>query len=379
MHRCVLLIFALLFSADVALGLEIVRVKRDDREFTVSGRILAEADDGGLLLQSTDGVIWRLPPEEQVKREQDSTPFVPLSQAELGEKLKSELPAGFEIHATKNYLICHNTSKAYAQWCGSLFERLHLAFNNFWSRKGFDLKKPEFPLVAVVFADKASYARYARGELGDAVDAIIGYYNFDTNRMTMYDLTGSEALRRPGDRGSTAAQINTILQRPDAMRTVATIVHEATHQIAFNCGLQTRCSDIPLWVSEGLAMYFETPDLQSATGWRGIGALNHARLNMFRDYVTRRPAGSLKSLIMDDSRIRDPKTAGDSYAEAWALNYFLVNQRPKQYLEYFKLLALKQPQVQDEPETRLQEFQQIFGENLQQLDAEFVRYMLKAR
>jgi len=55
---------------------------------------------------------------------------------------------------------------------------------------------------------------------------------------------------------STGAQIKQILAQPDALQTVSTIVHEATHQIAFNCGLHTRLSDCPVWFSEGIAMYF---------------------------------------------------------------------------------------------------------------------------
>ena len=76
--------------------------------------------------------------------------------------------------------------------------------------------------------------------------------------MTMYDLTSIDRLRRPGDKRLTTAQINAMLSRPEGERTVATVVHEATHQMAFNCGLHTRYADIPVWVSEGIAMYFET-------------------------------------------------------------------------------------------------------------------------
>ena len=62
------------------------------------------------------------------------------------------------------------------------------------------------------------------------------------------------------------------MAQPEALRTVSTIVHEATHQIAFNCGLHTRLSDCPRWFSEGIAMYFETPDLRSAKGWNRASA-----------------------------------------------------------------------------------------------------------
>ena len=162
--------------------------------------------------------------------------------------------------------------------------------------------------------------------------------------MTMYDLTGVESQGRGPGRNRTAAQINQILAQPDALRTVATIVHEATHQIAFNCGLHTRLSDCPLWFSEGIAEYFETPDLRSAKGWSGIGKdVNQPRLEQFQQYLAARPANSLETLLRDDTRFRDPKQSLDAYAEAWALTYFLIRQHPKEYVAYLAMLSKKKP------------------------------------
>ncbi|HEX4129176.1 MAG TPA: DUF1570 domain-containing protein [Pirellulales bacterium] len=373
------LLSLVLASAGRLDALDHLLIRRAGSEREVSGRVLETAEDGGLLLIAEDGVLWSVPPEELLKRTTDDKPFAPLSQAELGKRLLAELPSGFEIHTTQNYLICHNTSKAYAQWCGALFEQLYRGFTNYWSRKGFDLTKPEFPLVAIVFADKFAYANFARPELGDASEAIIGYYSFQTNRMTMYDLTGIESLRQPGDRRTTATQINEMLGRPEAERTVATIIHEATHQLAFNCGMQIRYSDIPLWVSEGLAVFFETPDVHSSKGWSTIGSVNRPRLNVFRQSLAGRPTDSLQTLISDDRRFRDTKQAQEAYAEAWALHYFLSRQRSKQYVEYLKLLSRKPRLIWDDPATRLQDFRQFFGDDLHALDVEFVRYMSKVR
>jgi hypothetical protein len=196
--------------------------------------------------------------------------------------LLGELPSGFDIHTTNHYLICYNTSREYAAWCGALFERLYKAFTNSWTRRGLKLHESEFPLVAIIFNTRESYTNYSRAELGKSAESIVGYYSLRSNRVTMYDLTGIESLRGAGDRRGSSAQINLVLSRPEAEQVVATIIHEATHQIAFNSGLQTRFADIPLWVSEGIAVYFETPDLQSSKGWRNVGAVKTSRLERFR-------------------------------------------------------------------------------------------------
>ncbi len=371
----IVLLTAILCTSVPALAVDRVVMRKDGRQSEVAGKLLVKAADGGLLLLAPDGVLWGIQPEEIVSQTQDDEPFKPLSAAQLGKQLLAELPPGFEIHNTTRYVICHNTSREYAQWCGALLERLNRAFVNYWTRKGCKLHDGEFPLVAIVFADRDAFAQFAESEVGKAAQNMIGYYSLRTNRVLMYDLTGSNADRAPGQRRGSSTQINDLLSRPEAEQTVATIIHEATHQVAFNCGLQARFADIPLWVSEGLAVYFETPDLQSAKGWRTIGGVHDTRLERFREYLTRRPAGSLKSLIADDKRVRDPATALDAYAEAWALNYYLIRQHPKEYSTYIKQLAEKQPLLWDEPAARLKEFRAAFGDDLERLDVDFLRQM----
>jgi len=369
MHRLLVALLLCGLAPASAIALDRVVLKRDGREVTVAGQLLVTAADGGLLVLAPDSTLWTVPPTELVAHTSDDEAFQPLAADALAEKVLKEMPPGFEVHKTQHYLICHNTSKAYAQWCGGRFEQLYRGFTNYWSRQGFELEKPQFPLVALVFADRESYVKHATTEVGPAAESIIGYYNLATNRMTMYDLTGLQSLRRPDDKRGSSAQISQMLARPEAERTLATVIHEATHQIAYNSGLQTRLADIPLWVSEGIAVYFEVSEL---------GALNPPRLAAFRDYASRRPADSLRTLVADDKRFRDTRTAPEAYAEAWALNYFLIRQRPKQYRAYMKTLSEKKQLLWDEPATRLQEFQLAFGD-LDKLDADFLRYLGKVK
>ena len=125
-------------------------------------------------------------------------------------------------------------------------------------------------------------------------------------------------------------------------------------------------------------MYFESPDLHSANGWKDIGNVNQPRLEQFQRNLANRPANALETLICDDKRFTDPKRALDAYAEAWALTYFLITKHQKEYIAYLHTLSEKKPLVQDGRQRRLDEFGQAFGD-LSRLNTEFLRYMCRGR
>jgi hypothetical protein len=347
-------------------------------ETRLEGRIAIEAVDKSMIFQTADGGLYPMTAEQVVRRDSDATPFEPLSADECGKKLLDTLPEGFEIHKTKNYVFAYNSNKAYVQWVGALFERLHRAFHTFWQARGIKLSEPEFPLCVLVFADDESYAKYVKQHYGEAASKLAAFYALNTNHVTLYDLTGVGALRREGSRRGNAAQINEMLSHPSASQNVATVVHEAFHQLQFNCGLSQRYADVPLWVAEGLATYFESPDLKSSQGWRTIGAVHYGRLGAFREYLPMRPEASLTALIIDDKRFRDARGAGAAYAEAWAMNHFLMQRRSKDYVAYLKNVAAKRPAEIQTPEERLKDFTDAFGD-LDALDAEFLRHVQSLR
>jgi Protein of unknown function (DUF1570) len=374
MHRGLLAVaLTLALTAARAPAIDFITRTNGGNTTELAGRVEVEAEDGGVLLLTRDGTLWPLPKEEIAGRRKDDTPFEPLDRDQLARQVVGELPAGFKVHSTKHYLICYNTSTAYAQWVGALYERLFTAFYNYWEQRGMQLHEPQFPLVALVFESREGFAQFARGEVGEAAQSMIGYYSLKTNRMVSYDLTGAAGVKVIGDLG-TAARINTILSQPGAERTVATIVHEATHQVAFNSGLQVRYADLPFWVSEGIAIYFESPDLASAKGWRGIGRVNAVNLANFRKLAANKPP-DLPTLLTDDKRFRDGTTSADAYAQAWALTYFLIRTRGEAYAKYLQALGQYSPLGEVTADERIAEFKRAFGDDLAGLEAEFFRYM----
>jgi len=377
MRKLFTTVLLLLLAGRTAMAVDYVTYQSDDIRHEIQGRVIVEAQDGGLLLMDRAGKLWTITAETKLEHTTDELPFEPFTHEEMGQEILKELPEGFQVHTTAHYVICYNTSKGYARWCGTLLERLYSTFNNFWKKKKFELKEPELPMVAVVFAEKSTFHQYMEADIG-RTSSIVGYYNLLNNRVAMYDLTGVQEKRSGKKRERTREEINKILARPEAGITVATIVHEATHQIAFNCGLQTRLSDVPFWLSEGIAMHFETPNLGSHGGWRGIGKTNPSRLSRFKKYQKQRGADSLHRLLRNDKRLQKADGVLEAYAESWALVHHLLKRRPDEFVAYVKMLSEKPPLRQDTPEQRIEQFEQAFGD-LKEVDEEFIKQMKRAR
>ena len=182
-----------------------IRPVENQPEQTLEGAVIVEALDGGLLLELADQRLAIVDPATIIVRQKVDRPEAAETPRELGRRILAELPAGFDQFGTKHYVICFDTSRAYAQWCGSLFERLHDAFSNFWRQAGLELHAPERPLVVVIFSDRQRYEAFAARDLGAAADRVVGYYNLLSNRVTTFDLTGSDTLARRPARSARSA------------------------------------------------------------------------------------------------------------------------------------------------------------------------------
>ena len=346
-------------EADATLVLDL-KFNSDFGEQESIGEVITEYQDGSLLFLTPDGQLWTIYGKDVISRKVATKPFKPMTSEEIYEKIKAELPAGFAIHKTNHYVIVYNTNKTYALWVGQLFEKVYRTFYNYWranrkTRRILELEEPRFPLVALVFRDRASYSVYAEREIGQASTAMIGYYNQRTNRMVSYDLTGVS--------GGAANE-----------RTVATIVHEAVHQISYNSGLQVRLAANPRWLSEGLAMFFESPDRRNLKEW-SMGKVNDHNLRLFAQYARSRPANSLATLVANDDRLLDSQKALYAYPESWALTYYLVRARTSDYASYLKDLSTLTPLGDTSERECVDLFKKHFGDDFAELDRQFMKYM----
>lgn len=315
----------------------------NERTLTATGQVLAKDSVGNRFFETDDGGKYLIAAADVVEESEDDRPFTTAEAEAIGERLLAEMGDGFGVHTTKHYVVVYDTSREYAEWASSLLEGLYKALVGYWKKQGVKLEEPRFPLPVVIHRTTAAYNAASRA---DGVPAgAIGYYHMRSNRVRMYDLSGSDAMRAAGAgmRRGSRREITRMLALPAAEPLVATIVHEATHQVCFNTGLLERFTELPIWLVEGMAVYFEAPQAGSRRGWSGIGKVNQRRLATFRRNLPKWNPGSLTSLIASDDRLRDTRTAGAAYADAWALNYYLIKKRRKDYVAYVKTLGARKP------------------------------------
>lgn len=336
------------------LPVRIVQFTADGIERTVTAEVLTEALDGGVMLRGDDGRMWLVQPDQIIQSQDIDGALEVVSDQVIGERMRTELGESFGVYRTQHYVVLYDSNEPHARRVAALFESLYRVFNNYWKNQKFDIVKPRFPLVAIVLRDHDSFVQHAVEELGPSAKNMIGYYNLSSNVMTSFNV-------------------------PNWERNVATIIHEATHQLAYNCGLQKRFADNPMWVSEGLATFFESPDMRSPGKWRGIGRVNQVNLARWRNYVGNRPQESLVTLLSDNKRFEQPASATQAYAESWALTYFLIRTKRKEYLEYMRRLSDGKTLEERSGRERVEMFTEVFGADLPKLDRAFVNYMRRVR
>src|SRR5690606_24946351 len=204
----------------------------------------------------------------------------------------------------------------------------------------------------------AAYAAFAREHDGVEAGWVAGYYASRTNRVVFYNDATGPALRnaaqqieqyremaqtaerravsaRSAEERESAAALREQAKRFKAhlnaeqsrlqdqveAASITKTIHEATHLIAFNCGLQSRAHQYPFWLTEGLASSFETLDARKAFG---PDASMEGREREFAEVVRQGKLAPLDVLVQLNSLTdADAETARAMYAQAQALFRYL--------------------------------------------------------
>lgn len=322
---------------------------------TLEGKPLAWTDTTMTLL-GRDGHLHEFAPSQAKGGKKTSPRFEGYTTEEMRQRLYEEFGTRFEINSSAHYLVAHPRSQN-SIWLNR-FEELYRSFGAYFRVRGFRIDDPPYPLVAVVFGSRLEYDQYVRKNSPGAPSGALGHYEPRSNRVYLFDQS-NDFSERWAD-------------------TASTVIHEATHQTAYNVGLHTRFAPGPRWVSEGLATMFEARGVHSSRSQdRQTDRINYERLRDYRQTVEpNEPLGSLANYLSSDQSFQ--RVTIPAYAQAWALTFFLSETRPQEYADFLARLAARPNFEAYAASERVADFERSFGD-LEPVERHFKRYLKELR
>lgn len=323
---------------------------------SINGLVLAEMASDVQLLGS-DGQLRVLSKAKLVRPQWLNGTLTASPAPELKTDLLREFGKGFDVSGTGHYLVVHPAGQR-DLWAAR-FEEIYRSFRWYFQVRSFPVQEPKFILIAVVFPTQSDFLRFAAQQGHPVTANVLGFYDPRSNRVYMYDFTA-------GRRNAVEWQTN-----------AETVIHEVTHQMAFNSGVHSRFGQSPKWIVEGLATLFEAPGV-----WNGLkrtspaDRVNRIQLTQFRASLSKRTKGALAQFIADDRTFNANVSSG--YAEAWALSHYLTETNPRAYAKYLQMTGTSRNTAPNSNE-RLKDFTSCFGSDLALLEANFLRYIAEIR
>lgn len=329
-------------------GLPTIKFPHDGKNFYGSP---LGFDGKQLALLRWDGRVSYLPASVEKKIELIDHNFLPYTNEELKERLQKEFGSRYAVSTTEHYVVVHphGTAEIWAE----PFEKLHQSFMYWCWQNGMTPKEPQFPLVAIVLRSRRDFDLFMKNELKVADRGIQGFYHNTSNRMVMFD--PSSKVR---------------VEDETWLYGHATIIHEATHQSAFNTNVQNRFSPPPLWIAEGLAMLFEAPGYSRSKQFKKQDhRTNKKRLAALKKLKPHSKLPARMVNLVGDNRLFNSKPL-EYYTLSWALTWFLAEQRRDQLIRFMKADAARKPFTKLTPADELKRFAQHFGNDMEKLKRE---------
>lgn len=168
-----------------------------------------------------------------------------------------------------------------------------------------------------------------------------------------------------GQRLAAIVQMSNALFEHENLINQTVIRHELAHQSLAHLGIQTpRMKDLR-WLCEGLATQFE-PD----------SGLNASRLADFRAIDWSDPKLTVRTLITD-SKLLGPGAEQPSvgYAAAWGLVHYLINEKPREFAAYVRLLQQPPTDGSSPAESDRAAFEKCFGRPDAKFQLAWLEYM----
>lgn len=268
------------------------------------------------------------------------------------------------LHRTSHFFLVSENGSGTPATLGVALDAIHDRLSQAMTSYGLPLETGSDPLLWVCFDDRRQYRRYSM-EVERANPAFQdAFYSTRTNRVILYSGSLTKARRVVGRATVSGSAVHltgmgsgSVSRRaipgPITADRIEVLTHEMAHQLAYNSGLQKRGVMYPLWVSEGLATFFEQCALP---GGQGQGS----RQQRLVDLGTAGRLLPLKELAVLAGPDALEPSAADAYAQFWGLLGFLLESHPTELRAY--LMDLSQlPQGRRPSASLRREFVRHFG------------------
>jgi hypothetical protein len=376
-------------AAPPAAPTALIEVESNRKKY--EGKVILNLEEQFWLMQ-TDGRIHELRVSQTQKFRQLAPKFSPASTSHLAGAMTKELGKGFQVATSRHYVVAAASGEKAKQY-SNVLEDTYRAFRQYFSVRGLKLSDPEVPMIAIVFPTQGQFTTYSQQDRVASGQGLAGYYSPLSNRVALFEAEPQTALRLTPDQHWSNAHDPLLgriqIECAEKSRGVSpfawghfgkvtgdlndTLVHEAIHQAAFNTGLHPRLGPTPRWVVEGLATVFEAPGIRNSGAIGEKARINPERKIWFGNYAkTRRKEKSLEAFLSSD-KLFDTNTL-DAYAEAWALSFYLIEKRPRDYAKFLARMAGRSPLAAFTEKERLEDFRETISKDLPLIEAEMLRH-----
>jgi hypothetical protein len=297
---------------------------------------------------------------------------------------------GFRITDSAHFRVASDVEDELVRAAIVELESTFDAVHRFGAALNLTMTRPATPLPVIYFAEPEAFEQSCQ-RLGVAAPREAGIYDPKSNLVLFYDLRKHPDVR-PEVGGNHVGHAS-----PDAkIKPFARLVmrHESGHQILNNSGVVPRGAPIPAWLAEGLACQFEFP--QAGPG-QSLPPMNPARCSDFRkifalaDGETTVTPERLQAawqakrwlavvdLCGDSEAMRpDGEHAPFRYAQAWALVYYLRHRHAREFADYLRSMARREPDRAVPPHQEIAVFESAFGRWDSAAERTWIDFILKS-
>jgi hypothetical protein len=315
-------------------------------------------DGTNMQLLRRDGRMTKIPVASHDDYQVLPDPFKPYSKTTIARSLQKEFGQKYQVSVTPSFVVVHPKGD-YHTWAKP-FEDLNVRFANYFQTRGARLKASKFPMVAVVLRTRREFDRmlasYHKNSLSKNT---LGYYSPKSNRVITYDPYEG--------------------RRKSWLLDTDTIIHEATHQTAFNRGIHSRYGLSARWVSEGLACMFESPGVNNSYIYtKQSDRINMGRMQaMLRLIANGSAKGNLEKIVRDDRLFRsNPQLA---YAYGWGLTFFLAETKSRDYIKFLTDDGKRENFSPYSRSDRVEQFAKSFGSDFENIEATMFNYLKRVK